>query len=78
MAMRPLVLSPTQQAEAIGNLVAVRRLGAEMIEVFSRSSAKEAPDARRGAESLVTAVDRVLELLEAPPDLYLDERPGAR
>jgi hypothetical protein len=33
--MKPLVLSPAQQAEAIGNLVAVRALGTEMFNLYS-------------------------------------------
>ena len=72
--VRPLVLSPTQQAEAVGHLLAVRQLGLEMIAVFSRSKAREAKDAVRGAEAMVASLNTVLELLDAPRDLYLEEQ----
>jgi hypothetical protein len=38
--MKPLVLSPTQQAEAIGNLVAIRQIGLEMLGIFSKFEGK--------------------------------------
>jgi hypothetical protein len=72
--MKPLVLSPAQQAEAIGNLVAVRALGTEMFNLYSGFGGKDAASAAQGAERLVTAIDRVLELLEAPSSL-LEGRP---
>ena len=68
--MRPLVLSPDQQAEAVDNVLAVRALGLQLLELFARSDARTADDARRGAGSMVAALDRVLELLDAPPELY--------
>jgi len=68
--MRPVVLSPDQQAEAVDNVLAVRSLGLQLLELFEHSGARTAKDARRGAETMVSALDRVLELLDAPPDLY--------
>jgi hypothetical protein len=67
--MKPLVLTPAEQAEAIGNLVAVRQIGIDMAAVFSALGRKETVEAARGAERMVTAINRVLELLDAPPDL---------
>ena len=67
--MKPLVLSPAQQAEAIADLVAVRELGSGMLTVFSRASGKNAEEALQGAERMVAAVDRLLELLDAPAEL---------
>jgi hypothetical protein len=54
-------LTPAEQAEAIGNLEAVRQLGTEMADVLSNGSS----DAREGADRMVAAVDRVLGLLGA-------------
>ena len=72
--VKPLVLTPTQQAEAVGHVLAVRQLGLDMIAVFSRSGAKEAKDAVRGAEAMVASLNTVLELLDAPLDLDLDKQ----
>jgi hypothetical protein len=70
--MRPLVLSPDQQAEAVDKVLAVRGLGAELLDVFAASDRKSARDAQRGAEAMLAALDRVLELLDAPAELYRD------
>jgi hypothetical protein len=67
---RLLVLSPADQAEAVGNLLAVRQLGIELVDVFAKSHGREARDAVKGAERMVASIDRVLELLDAPPDLH--------
>jgi len=72
--MRPLVLSPDQQAEAIDNVLAVRALGVQLLELFEHSGAKTAADAQRGAEMMVATLDRVLELLDAPLALFADNR----
>ena len=72
--MKPLVLTPTEQAEAVGHVLAVRQLGQDMIAVFSRSGAKEAKAAVRGADAMVASLNKVLELLDAPRDLELDEQ----
>jgi hypothetical protein len=71
--VKPLVLSPVQQAEAVGHLLAVRQLGLDMVKVFTRSSAREAADAVRGAERMVASLNHVLELLDAPPEAHLEE-----
>jgi len=55
--------TPAEHAEAIGDLIAVRQLAAEMVDVLSHDSR----EAREGAERMVAAVDRVLELLGAQP-----------
>jgi hypothetical protein len=47
----------------------VRQLGLELIDVFSRSGAREAKDAVRGAEAMVASLNTVLELLDAQRDL---------
>jgi len=58
-----LVLTAEQQAEAIDDLRAVRALGAELAEVFESSFGKHAPEAHRGAEAMIAAIDRVLAIL---------------
>ena len=63
MAMRPLVLSPLQQAEAVGNLLAVRQLAVELRSTMFRPDEAKA---MKGADRMVAAIDRVLELLDAP------------
>ena len=70
--VRPVVLSPDQQAEAVDNVLAVRQLGMQLLELFEHSDAKTAADAERGAEAMVAALNRVLELLDAPPELYAE------
>jgi hypothetical protein len=70
--MKPLVLSPDQQAEAVDNVLAVRKLGAELLDLFAASDRKSARDAQRGAQTMVAALDRVLEILDAPAELYRD------
>ena len=67
--MKPLVLSPAQQAEAVSGLVAVRELGLGMLGTFSQASGKNAEEARQGAERMVETINRLLELLDAPPEL---------
>jgi hypothetical protein len=69
LAMKPLVLSPAQQAEGIADLVAVRDLGLGMLTVFSRATGKNAEEALQGAERMVEAINRLLKLLDAPPEL---------
>jgi len=63
-------MSPAEQAEAVGNLLAVRQLGIELGEVFAESHGRKARDAVKGVERMVATIDRVLELLDAPADLY--------
>jgi hypothetical protein len=58
-----------QQAEAVRNLLAVRQVGLNMVDVFSESRGREAAEALRGAEVMVATINHVLELLGAPPDL---------
>ena len=69
-----LVLSPIQQAEALGHVLAVRQLGLEIVSVLSHSHGREAKDAVRGAQAMVASLNTVLELLDAPPDFYLEEQ----
>jgi hypothetical protein len=70
MAAKPLVVSPAQQSEAVGNLLAVRQLGIDLVDVFAKSHGREARDAVKGAEKMVATIDRVLEILDAPAELY--------
>jgi len=65
---------PDQQAEAVDKVIAVRSIGLELLSVFADSHARSAKDAERGAESMVAALDRVLELLDAPPELIATRR----
>ena len=71
MVSKPLVLTPIQQAEAVGNLLAVRQLAVELRATFFRPGETAAV---KGADRMVAAIDRVLELLHAPD---LTESPKA-
>jgi predicted transcriptional regulator len=56
------VLTEAEYREVVATMVALRRLGAELEEVFSEfAGAKEAPT--RGAAAVVTSTDRVLDIL---------------
>jgi hypothetical protein len=65
--MKVVVLSPAQQAEAVDHVLAIRTLGLTMADIFSAVHGKGADEAQRGAETMVKKLDRLLELLEAPP-----------
>ena len=67
--MKPLVLSSAQQAESVADLVAVRELGLGMLRAFSGASGKNAEAARQGAERMIETINRLLELLDTPPEL---------
>jgi hypothetical protein len=62
-----VTLSPAQHAEAVGHLLALRRLAAELAGVFATSSSKaDREQGARGAAAMVDSIDRVLDLLGYP------------
>ena len=54
-----LALSREQYAELVGNVLAVRKLARELVEVFEASS----NDAASGAAAMVTALDHALDII---------------
>jgi hypothetical protein len=59
-------LSPEEHAEAIGNLLALRRLASELADVFAGfSPSGKRGEAARGARTMVDSLDRVLHILES-------------
>ncbi len=61
---RTISLTAESYAEAVGNLLALRRLAGELVEVFGDSAEwRRKDDATRGAEAMVEAIDRILKAL---------------
>ena len=54
-----LALSREQYAELVGNVLAVRKLARELLDVFEAT----ANDAASGAAGMVTALDRALDII---------------